>query len=512
MLTEIADARYEIVKILGQGSSADVYLAKHQALNELRVLKILHQSMMLDKKRKAKFQLEAQLAANLKHPAIVHIYDVTQTDSKLQIEMEFIDGLSLRQHLEKRHSFPLPVALAIIYAVLEGLEHAHNAKLEFDGVEYDGVIHRDLKPENILIRKLGQPVICDFGIAKLGADLLSQTQNISGSVAYMAPERLRGELSTRSIDIFAIGVIFFELYKGHRPFQGNNRTTVIENILKWNIANIEEELKDSDPAVREVLQKALAKNPAQRYQNASEMLNAVHAIYRLYHGEVTPAQVVGGFLTRGQFGTAEFKALLPETTSWKSKTTFFVLMALGLGLVIFLLLHSTTSIPKMASSKDLQGIDALLEEHKIEDAKNLINTLPIPLQQEAYFRVGKAYWESSKDAGNALLLINKALNIAFHPTIAALRVEIYLNQDMLNMAQGDLVQIEPWLNKMNPENQARYYLLLGQLYMQEDRKLNAQTTPSHKIQARAAFQKYLELPSGQQDNDQQMVKSWLKSL
>src|SRR5690606_15091378 len=215
------------------GASATVYLARHVALGELRVLKILHHDMMMDAKRRNKFKMEAQVSAHLKHPAIVQVFDVTQTDSKLQIEMEYIDGLSLRQYLERRKSFPLSVAIAIIQAVLEGMEHAHRASLTFGETVLDGVIHRDLKPENIMVRKNGQPVICDFGVAKVGADLMTQTQHISGSVAYMAPERLRGELSTRSIDVFSLGVMFFELHKGYRPFTGQNRTQVIENILKW---------------------------------------------------------------------------------------------------------------------------------------------------------------------------------------------------------------------------------------------------------------------------------------
>ena len=118
LLQEATDTRYEIVKILGQGASATVYQARHIALNELRVLKVLHHDMMLDARRRQKFLLEAQVAAHLKHPAIVRVFDVTQTATKLQIEMEFIEGLSLRQHLERRRNFPLSVSLAIVCAVL----------------------------------------------------------------------------------------------------------------------------------------------------------------------------------------------------------------------------------------------------------------------------------------------------------------------------------------------------------------------------------------------------------
>src|SRR5690606_40767232 len=174
LLSEATDTRYDIVKLLGQGASATVYLARHVALGELRVLKILHHDMMMDAKRRNKFKMEAQVSAHLNQPAIVQVFDVTQTDSKLQIEMEYIDGLSLRQYLERRKSFPLSVAIAIIQAVLEGMEHAHRASHTFGETVLDGVIHRDLKPENIMVRKNGQPVICDFGVGKVGADLIDR--------------------------------------------------------------------------------------------------------------------------------------------------------------------------------------------------------------------------------------------------------------------------------------------------------------------------------------------------
>ena len=275
--------------------------------------------MMMDAKRRNKFKMEAQVSAHLKHPSIVQVFDVTQTASKLQIEMEYIDGLSLRQYLEKRKHFPLSVAIAIIHAVLEGMEHAHRARLTFGETVLDGVIHRDLKPENIMVRKNGQPVICDFGVAKVGADLVTQTQHISGSVAYMAPERLRGELSTRSIDVFALGVMFFELHKGYRPFPGNNKTQVLENILRWNIVDLDQEWRGSDPAVLQVVRRALGREPANRYQDAGQMLAALRPIYKLYHGDAPPSAVLQDFLTRGQFTTAEFRALMPEETPWRNR-------------------------------------------------------------------------------------------------------------------------------------------------------------------------------------------------
>lgn len=498
LLQEATDTRYEIVKILGQGASATVYQARHIALNELRVLKVLHHDMMMDARRRQKFQLEAQVAAHLKHHAIVKVFDVTQTASKLQIEMEFIEGLSLRQHLERRKNFPLSVSLAIIYAVLEGLEHAHASKLTFGDTVFDGVIHRDLKPENIMIRKDGQPVICDFGVAKLGADLMTQTQHISGSVAYMAPERLRGELSTRSIDIFALGVMLFELHKGYRPFSGANKTQVLENILRWNIVDLDADWRGSDAAVLQIVKKALARETGQRYVDASQMLSALRPVYKLYHGEARPATVLQDYLTRGQFTTAEFKALLPDDGIWSRKASSFISLAAAaaVGLTVWL------AWPKDAfrggpPAKAESPLERLLREKGLVAAEDVVRGMKPEEQQRGYYALAKTSFKERKDPGNGLLLVNKALNLSFHPTIATLRVEILLDQGMLNLAESELIRIEPWLAKMGPENQAQYHWLLAQVQL---KRMEAGSKPARE-KARAALQQYLSMqPQIPQEN------------
>jgi len=525
LLSESTDTRYDIVKLLGQGASATVYLARHVALGELRVLKILHHDMMMDAKRRNKFKMEAQVSAHLKHPAIVQVFDVTQTDSKLQIEMEYIDGLSLRQYLERRKSFPLSVAIAIIQAVLEGMEHAHRASLTFGETVLDGVIHRDLKPENIMVRKNGQPVICDFGVAKVGADLMTQTQHISGSVAYMAPERLRGELSTRSIDVFSLGVMFFELHKGYRPFTGQNRTQVIENILKWNIADLDEEWRGLDQAVLQIIRKALARDPAQRYQDASQMLAALRPIYKLYHGESSPASVLQDYLTRGQFSTAEFRALLPEESPWRTRFLKSVGI-LSLGGALFVgyqawsggkgeadsgaAAPSRFATPSAAANigAGASGPGDMPASPPLSEGERAVRALPRDEQQRGYYGLAKARLREDRDAGAALLLVNKALDFSFHPTIALLRVEILLDQDMPNLAEADLARIAPWLGKMAKENQAQYHWLLAELQMRR----HATGTPRAGAKAKAALSQYIALQSKGAEENVKKAKQLLRSL
>jgi tRNA A-37 threonylcarbamoyl transferase component Bud32 len=560
IISEATDTRYDVVKLLGQGASATVYLARHIALGELRVLKILHHDMMLDARRREKFKMEAQVSAHLKHPAIVQVFDVTQTDSKLQIEMEFIDGMSLRQYLEKRKHFPLSVTLAILYAVLEGMEHAHKARLTFGDTALDGVIHRDLKPENILLRKNGQPVICDFGVAKVGADLMTQTQHISGSVAYMAPERLRGELSTRSIDVFALGVMFFELHKGYRPFTGHNKTQVLENILKWNIVDLDQAWKGSDEAVLQIVKKALAREPSQRYADAGQMLAALRPIYKLYHGDAPPAAVIQDFLARGQFTTAEFRALLPEETPWRSRLlkVFAALCVAGAGYFAWDALahgkrkpasagnpatgtHADPSAPQSdpsrpgtvaaapappappaagaapspgpasspvpasaaarpaAASGNAQVTEAPAAPSRpsLAESERQVRALPPGERQGGYYSLAKSCLRELRDPGNALLMVNKALDFAYHPTIALLKVEILQDQEMFNLADSELQRIRPWLPRMSRENQAQYFWLAGQqIYLRGE-----PAGPKARATARAILKRYLALdPKGSEEN------------
>jgi tRNA A-37 threonylcarbamoyl transferase component Bud32 len=546
LLSEATDTRYDIVKLLGQGASATVYLARHIALGEMRVLKILHHDMMMDAKRRNKFKMEAQVSAHLKHPSIVQVFDVTQTASKLQIEMEYIDGLSLRQYLEKRKHFPLSVTIAIIHAVLEGMEHAHRARLTFGETVLDGVIHRDLKPENIMVRKNGQPVICDFGVAKVGADLVTQTQHISGSVAYMAPERLRGELSTRSIDVFALGVMFFELHKGYRPFPGNNKTQVLENILRWNIVDLDQDWRGSDPAVLQIIRRALAREPANRYQDAGQMLSALRPIYKLYHGDAPPASVLQDFLTRGQFTTAEFRALMPEETPWRNRIAK-IIGALSLAGAAWFIWHATlggksgtggaaggsasAAQSPAASSRTApssaqapaaperperppqaavppdgpRGSDAhpippdAAEQRRadgIADEERKIKALPANEQQGGYYDLAKASLRDRRDPERALLLVNKALDYSFHPTIALLKVDILQDQEMFNLAETELARIAPWLKRMNRDNQAQYHWLSAQQQFLRGNVSN----PRGRAKAKASLKQYLALkPKGGDD-------------
>ena len=525
LLSETTDTRYDIVKLLGQGASATVYLARHIALGELRVLKILHHDMMLDAKRRNKFKMEAQVSAHLKHPSIVQVFDVTQTASKLQIEMEYIDGLSLRQYLEKRKHFPLSVAIALVHAVLEGMEHAHRARLTFGETVLDGVIHRDLKPENIMVRRNGQPVICDFGVAKVGADLMTQTQHISGSVAYMAPERLRGELSTRSIDVFALGVMFFELHKGYRPFPGNNKTQVLENILKWNIVDLDMEWRGSDMAVLEIVKKALARDPVQRYQDAGQMLASLRPIYKLYHGEAPPAVVVQDFLARGQFTTAEFRALMPEETPWRNRIlkAFGALCLAGAAFFIYQAWQGGNAKPKAATKGMAEAapapetvvaapvnaavtptpttpaseIEPAAKRPSLAEAERKVRAMPRKDQQRGYYALARTSLRDSHDAGTALLLVNKALDYSFHPTIALLKVEVLQDQEMFNLADAELIRVGPWLPKMTRENQAQFHWLSAQQQLLR----GDETGAKGRAKAKASLRLYVSLrPKGAEDN------------
>ena len=326
---------------------------------------------------------------------------------------------------------------------------------------------------------------------------MTQTQHISGSVAYMAPERLRGELSTRSIDVFALGVMLFELHKGYRPFPGANKTQVLENILRWNIVDLDQDWKGSDAAVLQIVKKAMARDASMRYTDASQMLAAVRPVYKLYHGEARPAPVLQDYLTRGHLTTAEFKALLPEESIAGRKTAVAIAAAaaVAIGAAAWYLWPRAGSAAGNAAAES--PLERLAREKGPAAAESMVKGMKPEEQQRGYYSLARTAFKDRRDPGNALLLVNKALNLSFHPTIALLRAEILLDQGTLNLAESELVRIEPWLARMSRENQAQFHWLSAQvqlLRMQGGAK-------DAREKARAALKQYLAAePDSRQEN------------
>ena len=256
--------RYEIVKSIGEGGMANVYLATDNILERNVAVKVLRGDLSADEKFIRRFEREAQSVSNLSHPNIVEVYDVGIEDGNHYIVMEYIDGKTLKQLLKKRESLTLTEVIDIMSQLTDGLAHAHESY----------IIHRDIKPQNIMIEDNGLIKITDFGIAMaLNATQITQTNSVMGSVHYLPPEQASGKGATIKSDIYSLGILMYELLTGTVPFKGDNAVEIALKHMKDKIPSITKQNPAIPQSVENILMKATAKNPRNRYDSVREMYN-----------------------------------------------------------------------------------------------------------------------------------------------------------------------------------------------------------------------------------------------
>lgn len=254
--------RYEIIKTIGEGGMANVYLANDTILDRKVAIKVLRGDLSNDEKFIRRFQREALSVSNLSHPNIVEVYDVGEEDGQYYIVMEYIEGKTLKQLLKKRETLTLPEVIDIMLQLTDGLAHAHESY----------IIHRDIKPQNIMILDNGLVKITDFGIAMaLNATQLTQTNSVMGSVHYLPPEQTNGKSATVKSDIYSLGILMYELITGSVPFKGDNAVEIALKHMKEKIPSIRKQNPTIPQSVENIVIKATAKNPRNRYDSVKEM-------------------------------------------------------------------------------------------------------------------------------------------------------------------------------------------------------------------------------------------------
>lgn len=254
--------RYEIIRSIGEGGMANVYLGYDTILDRNVAIKILRGDLSSDEKFVRRFQREALSASSLAHPNIVEMYDVGEDDGIYYIVMEYVDGKTLKQLLKKRGSLTLSEAIDIMLQLTDGMAHAHDSY----------IIHRDLKPQNIMIKDDGQIKITDFGIAMaLNATQLTQTNSVMGSVHYLPPEQASGKGSTIKSDIYSMGIIFYELLTGSLPFKGDNAVEIALKHMREPLPSVKDDNPSIPQSIENIILKATAKNPKNRYDDARSM-------------------------------------------------------------------------------------------------------------------------------------------------------------------------------------------------------------------------------------------------
>lgn len=258
--------RYQIIKSIGEGGMANVYLAYDTILDRNVAVKVLRGDLATDEKFVRRFQREALSASSLSHPNIVEVYDVGEDNGSYYIVMEYIEGKHLKELIKKRGKLTLSEVIDIMSQVCDGLATAHDSY----------IIHRDIKPQNIMILDSGLVKITDFGIAMaLNSTQLTQTNSVMGSVHYLPPEQASGKGSTMQSDIYSMGILMYELLTGSLPFRGENAVEIALKQLKEPIPNIKEKLPDIPNSIVNIIKRATAKNPKNRYGDAREMLEDI---------------------------------------------------------------------------------------------------------------------------------------------------------------------------------------------------------------------------------------------
>lgn len=273
-LTPTRLGRYEILDEVGKGAMGVVYLAKDPLIGRLVALKTFRSTFSVRDQEaeqfRARFIREAQSAGILSHPNIVTVHDVVEDagDGLSFIAMEYVRGTNLKMALQGDRPFPFSRVADIVSQIAEALDYAHSQR----------VIHRDVKPANVILTEDGRVKITDFGIARLDTSNLTQEGQLLGTPNYMAPEQVQGKEVDHRADIFALGVVLYEMLTRHKPFQGENLTVVSHRIVYDQFTPLRDYAKDVPPGIEKIISKALEKDPNRRYQRARELAEDVRKV------------------------------------------------------------------------------------------------------------------------------------------------------------------------------------------------------------------------------------------
>ncbi|MCR4658636.1 MAG: Stk1 family PASTA domain-containing Ser/Thr kinase [Lachnospiraceae bacterium] len=254
--------RYEVIELIGTGGMANVYKAIDRKLNREVAIKVLKEEYSSNKNFVSKFKAEAQAAAGLMHPNIVNVYDVGDENGLYYFVMELVDGITLKNYIEKKIRLSVKEAVSIAIQVSMGIEAAHNK----------GIIHRDIKPQNIIISRDGKVKVADFGIAR-AATSDTITTHAMGSVHYTSPEQARGGYSDAKSDIYSIGITLFEMVTGRVPFDGETTVSIAIKHIQEEMPSPRMYVAEMPVSVEQIIFKCTQKNPDRRYMNITELIN-----------------------------------------------------------------------------------------------------------------------------------------------------------------------------------------------------------------------------------------------
>ena len=379
MMEQIAN-RYEILSLIGQGGMADVYKARDTILNRVVAIKVLRAKLSDDAMALVRFQREASAASRLSHPNVVDIYDVGEYEGMHYIVMEFIRGRTLKELIAQRGALDVDEAIGVMKQLVSAINHAHEHK----------IIHRDIKPQNVLVKDDGTIKITDFGIAVAnGSVQLTYNNTVMGSAHYLAPETTQGKEPNEQVDIYSLGIVFYELLTGHVPFTGKTPTEIAIKRLRKPIPYVRDFNPNIPQSVENIVLKATAKNLEDRYVSCKEMLyDLIHCLDPEYKNmsrirvDVTPSKD----LMKCEDGHIEFVDESDKEDK-KSRNWIAALMisaAIIITIIVLVLIASITGLIK---------IDGFLGYQTMPDVKDLTQEEAIDTLQAAHFNTSKVKYE-----------------------------------------------------------------------------------------------------------------------
>lgn len=432
------NGRYEILRILGEGGMANVYLAEDTILGRKVAVKVLRGDLANDEKFVRRFQREALAASSLNHPNIVEMYDVGEDNGDFYIVMEYIEGRNLKQLIKKRGALTIPEVVDIMLQLTDGLAHAHDAY----------IIHRDIKPQNILILDNGLVKITDFGIAMaLNSSQLTQTNSVMGSVHYLPPEQASGKGSTIKSDIYSLGILMYELLTGKLPFKGENAVEIALKHMKDPLPSLHRELDNVPQSIENAIIKATAKNPKNRYNNAREMHddlktildeNRIHEpryIYKYLEHDLEDTKVLP-VVKDEKDGIREKAIATPiDEDDYKPNNKIFMILGGILASLIFLIMLVFIIIPAVTEVPDVKIPD--VSDMTVEDAEKKLKELGFEVAVET-----EQISSDTIDEGNVVKtspatgrMIKKGTTVTLYESTGQNYVEIenYIGKDFIEV-------------------------------------------------------------------------------
>ncbi|MBU0699745.1 serine/threonine protein kinase [bacterium] len=382
---------YEILEKIGEGGMATVYKARHKGLDIIRAVKVLSPDRARDEEFLKRFEREAKIVAQLQHPNIIAVYDVGMDKGAYYIEMEYVDGVTLKE-LIKNEKLPVSIGLLIVAEVCQALEHAHKRQFSYRGEEHHSVVHRDIKPSNIMISRDGRVKLTDFGIAR-AVDVadMTKTATIVGTAPYMSREQIDGEPIDHKTDIYSLGVVLYEILTGGKPFGEEPVSKVMKNISIGQYSSPHKIDPTISKEVERIITRAMALNPKDRYNDALEMYQAIHNyLSSLYKEKIETTREIQKYLQDSDnYSTPVVKksslsmAKLIITIGGSIAT---VGLSLYLGYLVYGLVvpeHTVVitsdvfGIKATMDNKTYQTHDSCLEINHVSQGKHLIEVQPI---------------------------------------------------------------------------------------------------------------------------------------